>query len=71
MEPKFYFNRFIYSLFGLHFIIYLCWSFVEFSLLKPIQQTFETSDSRGFYVIFLFCALFSLAPFYAPFENKK
>ena len=70
MKPKFYFNRFIYSLFGMHFIVYLCWAFIELSLTKPIQETFATNYSRGWYIVFLFCVL-CYSEFYYPFENKK
>lgn len=70
MKPKFYYNRFIYSLFGTHFIIYLFWAFIELSLSKPIQETFLTSDSRTWYVAFLICVLCCSAPFYAPFKDE-
>jgi hypothetical protein len=69
MNPKFYLNRFLCILIGLHLVVYLCWAFISLSLLEPIIKTFSTADSRGFYLAFLFCSSFISAPYYAPFEE--
>ena len=70
MTLKFYLHRFIYVFFGTQFLIYLCWSFIELSFLTPIIDTFKTTNSRGCYLMIMFCILVCGSPYYAPFENN-
>jgi len=69
MTPKFNLQMFIYIVLGSQIAVYLCWSFVDMSFSTPLIETFKTSNSRGHYLMFLFCVLFIGLPFYAPFKN--
>jgi hypothetical protein len=71
MKPKFNLSAFIYIFFGSQIIVYLCWSFVTLSFLIPLIETFKTNESRGFYLMFLFCILFVGVPHYMPFKRDS
>jgi len=71
MSTKFNLSIFIYILFGSQIIVYLSWSFIELSFLTPLIETFKTNESRGFYLMFLFCVIFMGLPHYMPFKNNN
>jgi len=52
-----------------HLSIYLCWSFVVFSLSTPVLETFKNNDTRGFYLLFLFMVMFFSMPYTFPIED--
>lgn len=69
MKPKFKLKIFIYYSLATHILIYLCWSFVKISFVKPFIDFFETEESRINFLTVIFFIMVLGLPFYAPFEK--
>jgi len=64
-------KTFIYFLVAPQLTIYLLWCFVDLSFITPLIDTFEDSESRFFYILFmLICIIFGL-PHYLPNKEEK
>jgi len=69
METTFSLKKFLTFIFIFNILVYLGWSFVEFSFYEPIYQTFKTTTSRGMYLVFLLVICVFGTPYYLPFKS--
>ena len=51
-------------------IVWLGWSFIELSIKTPIIETFQTNESRGYYLMFLSFCFMAGCPYIFPFEKE-
>ena len=65
-KPKIFATIFLCA----HLVVYLCYSFVELSFVKPIIYTLETNNSRSGYIAFVFMVTFFALIFSTPIEKK-